>query len=525
MTVNPAICVAALSIAGGSWDPSAPSFGPSSLPDRSTETRGSETIIAKGVDITHLLNGTSNQDFPPRSWLGLGLDMTTITPSDITSVASSVLTLSRVINLQDGGEAQDVGGVSWIIPKGVVAPTDLAGPDSEQRSFKNGDDAFQAISGNTDVEARYYAVTGGATAAYAVKKSLQRNYQYLRMVHNNGVVNVHFVDYDTAINEAMLRRRLDRIDKFNPQNQDTIEQYRSLFASIGSHIITGLNYGDRFQLQQVWADNSNEAVNQNFDADVGAEFNGLTSGGNVKAGVNGSSEFTSFEGTVQKTVTVKGGDEQIAASLQSNLYDKTVFNKYTAWANSTGQNPRLHSFQTMPLWDLISGATDDAVAGRARDVEMAYNWIVENPKQHITQGTLTIASDWGVLDLLTPSAFFMRDPSSTKQTDVFFSGNKIAWNSNGAGARLNEEIQFLIVNDGSPVHIALSHGTLRSLYNTGNITAEFNGKPYINNRPWDNNWNTQNFWSCAVDPHGRVSRAPWAWAMENENGAGVVATA
>ncbi|KAI4229419.1 MAG: hypothetical protein L6R36_000873 [Xanthoria steineri] len=475
MIVNPAIFVPALSIAGGSWNPSTPSFGSSSLPDRSTATVGSEIIIAKGVDITHLLNGTSNQDFPPRSWLGFGLDMTTITPCTYLRVASSVLTLSRVINLQDGGEPQDVGGVSWIIPKGVVAPTDLAGPESEQRSFKSGDDAFQAISGNTDVEARYYAVSGGATAAYAVKKSLQRNYQYLMMVHNNVAVNVHFVDYDTAINEAMLRRGLDRIDQFDPQNKDTIEQYRSLFATIGSHIITGLNYGDRFQLQ-VWADNSNQEVNQNFDAHVGVEFNGLTSGGNVKAGVNGSSEFTSFEGTVQKTVTVKGGDEQIAANLQSNLYDKTIFNKYTAWANSTGQNPRLHSFQTMPLWDLISGATDGAVTGRSRDVEMAYNWIVENPK------------------------------------------NKIAWNSKGAGARLNEEIQFLIVNDGSPVDIALSHGTRGSLSNTGNITVEFNGKPYINNRPWDNNWNTQNFWSCAVDPHGRVSRAPWAWAIENVNG-------
>lgn len=95
----------------------------------------------------------------------------------------------------------------------------------------------------------------------------------------------------------------------------------------------------------------------------------------------------------------------------------------------------------MPLWDLISGATDGAVAARQRDVEMAYNWIVENPKQHIAQGTLTIASDWGALDLLRPSAFLMRDPSRANRTDVFFSGNKTAWNSKGAGARLNEEIQ------------------------------------------------------------------------------------
>ncbi|KAI4221759.1 MAG: hypothetical protein LQ349_007771 [Xanthoria aureola] len=158
------------------------------------------------------------------------------------------------------------------------------------------------------------------------------------MVHNNVVVSVHFVDYDTAINEAMLRRRLDRIDEFEPQKQDTIEQYRSLFASIGSHIITGLNYGDRFQLQ-VWADNSNQAVNQNFDADVGVESNGLTSGGNVKAGVNGSSEFTSFEGTVQKTVTCKGGDEQIAASLQSNLYDKNHFQEIHGLGQQHGAKP------------------------------------------------------------------------------------------------------------------------------------------------------------------------------------------
>ena len=123
---------------------------------------------------------------------------------------------------------------------------------------------------------------------------------------------------------------------------------------------------------------------------------------------------------------------------------------------------------------------------------------------------------------------------------------------------LTDHDRFLIVNDSSLVDIALSHGTLGSLYNTDNITVEFNGvmlpflfaclllavqnaksrfffflffffflaqKPYINNRPWDNIWNTQNFWSYAVDPHGRVSRAPWAWAMENENGAGVMATA
>ncbi|KAI4253238.1 MAG: hypothetical protein L6R42_007665, partial [Xanthoria sp. 1 TBL-2021] len=354
-------------------------------------------------------------------------------------VASNVLALSRVITLQDGGNPQLVGGKTWIVPNGVVAPTDLSGPEYETRSYKSGDAAFQELSGDTDVEARYNAVTGGASAAYALQKSLQRNYQYLMMVHNNIGVNVHFVDFDTAINEPLLRRRLDRIDPFNPNKPDIIEQYRTLFATIGSHIITGMNYGDRFQLR-VWADNSNREVDQDFEADVAAEFNGLTSGGSVKAGIKGSDEYNTFEGSVQKTCTCKGGKEKLGDNLQANVNAKDVFKTYTAWAQTTGQNPRLHSFQTMPLWQLMSAANDSKVARRQRDVQMAYNWIVENPKQHITKATLTITSDWGAIDLLTPSAFFARDPSRPDKTGAFFSKNKIEWNSGGTGVRLDKEI-------------------------------------------------------------------------------------
>ena len=179
-------------------------------------------------------------------------------------------------------------------------------------------------------------------------------------------------------------------------------------------------------------------MNQNFDVDVGAEFNGLTSGGSVDAGVEASSEFSTFEGTVQKTVTCKGGDEKLAANLQSNIYDPNVFKTYTSWAKTMGENPRLHSFQTMPLWQLISAANDSKVSGRVHDVESAYNWIVENPKQHITKATLTISSDWGTIDLLTPSAFFVNDPARPDTNGAFFSKNKIEWNSRGRGVQFVE---------------------------------------------------------------------------------------
>ncbi|KAL8709006.1 MAG: hypothetical protein Q9220_006215 [cf. Caloplaca sp. 1 TL-2023] len=444
MYVDPATFVPALSAGIGLWAQTGYPAGLRPLPDRSTPTVSSPIVIAKGIDITHILNGTENADFPPRSWLGFGLDMTTVTPSDIVSVASNVLTLSRVIQLQDGGNSQDVGGgVSWIVPKGVVAPTDIEGGTTDQRTFKSGDEAFQAIGTGSDLNARYYAVSGGASAAYAVRKTLQRSYQYLMMAHNNIDVNVHFIDYDTAINEAMLRRRLDRIERFDPTNADVVEQYRSLFATIGSHIITGMNYGGRFQLglicpQQVWADNSDDTVDKSFEADVSAEFNGLTSGGKVEAGISGSSEFHTFEGSVQKTFSCKGGDAKLGADLNSNIYAKDVFETFSDWANTSGKNPMLHSFQTMTLWDLMSSVNDSEVARRVHDVETAFNWIVENPKVHVTKAKLTITSDWGTIDLLTPSAYFLKDDQRpAPAAETFFSKNKISWTSAG-GAKTQE---------------------------------------------------------------------------------------
>ncbi|KAL8951509.1 MAG: hypothetical protein Q9222_002512 [Ikaeria aurantiellina] len=418
MYIDPSLLVPALSAGSGMWAQTKPANPPGVISNRSTATLGSSTVIAKGVDITPMLNGSTNEDFPPRSWMGFSLDMTTVAPY--------------------GGDKQDVGGgVSWIVPKGVDAPTDVEGGTTDQRTFQSGDAAFEAIGTGSDLNARYYAVSGRASAAYAVRKTLQRSYQYLMMAQNNIDVNVHFIDYDTAINEPVLRRGLDRIERFNPDDADVVEQYRTLFATIGSHIITGINYGGRFQLQ-VWADNSNDTVNQNFEADVGAEFNGLTSGGSVKAGVNASAEYNVFEGSDQKTFSCKGGDAKLAASLASNIYDTSVFKTFSSWAETSGDNPKLHSFQTMTLWDLMAAANDSNVARRVRDVETAFNWIVENPKMHVAKAKLTIQSDWGEIDLLTPSAYFVKDDTRPAPAgETFFSKNKISWTSPG-GARTQE---------------------------------------------------------------------------------------
>ena len=52
---------------------------PGAFPDGSTASAPLRDIIANGTNITARFE-TENRSFPPRSWLGYGLDMTTVTP-------------------------------------------------------------------------------------------------------------------------------------------------------------------------------------------------------------------------------------------------------------------------------------------------------------------------------------------------------------------------------------------------------------------------------------------------------------
>ena len=174
---------------------------------------------------------------------------------------------------------------------------------------------------------------------------------------------------------------------------------------------------------------------QNFNADVRAEFNGLTSGGKVDINVKGESQYATFEDSVQKTSSCLGGDPKLASPLDSDPTSESIFKTFQQWVETAGTRPNIMSFQTMTIWDLMNSANDSEVASRAADVQDAYQFIVENPEQHQTKARLVITSDWGEIGLLTPSAFIAPDPEHPATPEAFFSSTKITWTSNGASQR------------------------------------------------------------------------------------------
>ena len=78
MYINPAAFVPALNAGGSFWSQDSAGLGSHSLSNGSAP--GPRKVLANGIDIAQIFNETANTAFPPRSWLGFGLDMTTLTP-------------------------------------------------------------------------------------------------------------------------------------------------------------------------------------------------------------------------------------------------------------------------------------------------------------------------------------------------------------------------------------------------------------------------------------------------------------
>ncbi|KAI4186371.1 MAG: hypothetical protein L6R41_003527 [Letrouitia leprolyta] len=478
MYINPAAILPALGVSSSLWTRDGngierrATYG--DIPDGLKATLGPFVIMANGTDVTDILNGKANADFPPGSWLGFGIDMTAVSPVDITSVATNVLTHTRIIELGAGGEKQVLSGATWFVPPNVKATEDTRTAETHHDSFKTGKDAAFAISVDSNIAARYTAVSGGASASYAIGKTFREEYQYYMFSFNEVRIHVEMQDYGKDVNEQFLLRRMSRIKPFDPRSQESIQAYKSLFATIGSHIITSATYGARLQLT-VWASNKDSTVDQKFNVDVEAEFNGLTTEGKVDVDVKGESQYGTFEESVQKLSSCFGGDPDLSVSLAANPAADAVYQTFLKWSQTADRSPNVMSFQSEALWDIMNSAADPLLASRGTDVYKAYQYIVEHPEQHFTRARMVITSDWGEVGLLTPSAYIVRDPLGENPDTTFLESTKISWINPGGGPARGATIDFIIVNDGSPIDISLSHGSVGPTPGTGRIEVRFNG--------------------------------------------------
>jgi len=190
----------------------------------------------------------------------------------LQQVTESVLKVTRVIQLGTDGTQETFNGVTWTVPDGVDVAEDIAKGEGEffrlcfiiecsfpeintltlctasYNTYSDGTTAASSIEGNASLSAKYMAVSGDVSASYSISKMFEASYSYALFSYNQSLLQVSFEDWGSKINQSAIKTRLNNIPKFNPQNDDVVGQYKRLFKTLGSHIITGANYGGRFQL-------------------------------------------------------------------------------------------------------------------------------------------------------------------------------------------------------------------------------------------------------------------------------------
>jgi hypothetical protein len=218
---------------------------------------------------------------------------------------------------------------------------------------------------------------------------------------------------------------------------------------MGTHVVTGCAYGARFQLvsdqsqatkffsgsptnlralpQMVWASNESSSAKEKFSANVSAEYNGLTTGGKFDGSVTNTSDYKTFQSTVQKTCSCQGGDPRMAVTISGHPNDKNICKHYNDWVDTTGTMPNIMSMQTVALWEVLAASMDDELVDLSPSVEDVFRYIVAHPGVHKTKCRFVISSDWGEFGLLTPSAIIRPDEENPAGKDFLISPTKVSW--------------------------------------------------------------------------------------------------
>lgn len=255
--------------------------------------------------------------FPPKSWLGYGLDLTSVTPIDITTVSEHILRTQRFIDLKKGGTTQTYGDITWTVPDNVDISADVGTAEASQNSYSSGTEAASDLETNATLSGKYMAVSAGASASYSINKTFHSSYQYLMFNFKQVLLEVGFENFAEDIDTKALAWHVKKLAPFDHQKPDVVRAYKEFFGAFGSHVVIGATYGSRFQLN-VWASNEDSSVTKNFSANVEAEFNGLTASGKFDASIKTTEQYKDFKKSVQKVCSCQGGDTTIGTKMSSD---------------------------------------------------------------------------------------------------------------------------------------------------------------------------------------------------------------
>jgi hypothetical protein len=116
-------------------------------------------------------------------------------------------------------------------------------------TYPDGSKALSTFERNPTLPSSYFAVTGDHSVAEATNKLFRRDNQYAFYAYAKGKYLATLTDLIDHLNVTRLRSRAERMPKvFNGEDPATVKAYKEFFQAMGTHVITKVSYGARFQM-------------------------------------------------------------------------------------------------------------------------------------------------------------------------------------------------------------------------------------------------------------------------------------
>lgn len=150
----------------------------------------------------------------------------------------------------------------------------------------------------------------------------------------------------------------------------------------------------------------------------------MISSGEFNLKIKETENYRTFYAGMEKTIAVRGGDQELGILLARNPSDLDIYHR---WAATHLQRADLVGVQTQEIWHLMQSSSDTEIIDAAKSVQDAYEYIVAHPLPHVTRVQITICSDWGTFTLLSPEATITEDPNAVKNHFASIQSKNVGW--------------------------------------------------------------------------------------------------
>ncbi|KAF8536593.1 hypothetical protein BDD12DRAFT_982654 [Trichophaea hybrida] len=406
------------------------------------------------------MKNTVNEYLEGQSYLGLALNC--IKPVDPLNLSMIVDQSVSNFALTPSNETRPItiGSRTFDVPKDIRV-TRQTQTDGRLTTCQSGIELLEAATSDGAISCSFgigrVGLSANASLYDAHRKYVKNDRQYALYGHRT-------ILYRAALPTAGLIQKVDaaykqaglELPEWDSARQDVVDAYADYFNIYGTHVITEVDYGWRYQLIIDCGKKSAEAI-QNFKANISAQYNGILARGRVTAGYTESEQYKHYLATSNATCHILGGSPTLAGEA-SRIPDNS--DAYGEWLAdiSNARNEALIKVKAEPLALLYRTSGNTALKQVGAALESAFHHITTlgptaNPRRIPVR--VLKDSDWGAVN-------FISDNCRIEVPDVWPAGVLEMTNKRVKFGIISHfqisHVDINIISDGGTIDVDLSHG-------------------------------------------------------------------